>query len=269
VMHDAIGEEMQRIADENGQGAALNDARNYWRRMKQTFGKPLAQNDVATKTLKGAASDVATAQERANQIRLLGSFDPNIPKMFSHVENVQQGVEAMPKPVSPRELTQGAKIPNIPPRKPVVPPVEPKPVPLPERVAPPDRPVPQVADIKKIGLKDIQQAKEDVLKNGKAGKVGSIAKGAGTWHVISSAMYGNPIGVATGSAVAASPGLFAKVLRNPTVVRILSQPTPADIAAIPPEVRGNLPAIVDAAQKQGIKVHPSILLMARPNATQQ
>lgn len=101
-IHEALGNEMQRIADSKGMGQQLTDARNYWRRMKQTFGKPFSMTDAATKTLSSAAPNLATDAEQANRIRLLGSFDPNIPSMFSDMENIQNGLKALPKPESER-----------------------------------------------------------------------------------------------------------------------------------------------------------------------
>ena len=101
-LHESIGNEMQRIADNNGMGKQLTDARNYWRRMKQTFGRPLSEGDVATKTLRGSAGNVARDEQNANRIRLMGSFDPSIPSQFGEIENIQRGLEALPKQVPER-----------------------------------------------------------------------------------------------------------------------------------------------------------------------
>ena len=79
LLHEAIGEEMQRIADSEGKGAELKDARDYWRRMKQTFGKPLSETDAATGVLRSTAPNLAEKSTMANRIRLLGSFDPKSP----------------------------------------------------------------------------------------------------------------------------------------------------------------------------------------------
>jgi hypothetical protein len=177
-LHESIGGEMQRIADEKGMGAQLTDAQNYWRRMKQTFGKPLAVKDAATKALGKSTSGIAANEALENQIRLLGSFDPEIPKQFGRVANVEKGVEALPKAASAADLVDKAKPPAIPPRYPALPKVnvpepppvaprevaaparvpipdrpgsvEPAAVPPPERVAPPDRPPVTKADTKTL-----------------------------------------------------------------------------------------------------------------------
>ena len=39
---------------------------------------------------------------------------------------------------------------------------------------------------------------------------------------------------------------------------MLTEPTAADLAQIPPELRGELKPIVERAQKQGIKVDPRL-----------
>jgi hypothetical protein len=151
-LHEAIGEEMQRLAEEKGQGAALKAARDYWWRMKQTFGKPLLAKDSATGALRKVASKISAEDELQNRIRLLGSFDPDIPRRFADVQNIQKGMKSLPKPVPARELTQSlseakAKVPapKPPKGKPIIP--EPEPVPPwagipPERVPIPDRPQP-------------------------------------------------------------------------------------------------------------------------------
>ena len=97
TLHEAIGDEMQRIADSKGLGAELKDARNYWRRMKQTFGQPLGESDLGNKTLTAGTPEFVKADAQANRLRNLGSFDPEIPKLFEHIENLRKGVESLPK----------------------------------------------------------------------------------------------------------------------------------------------------------------------------
>jgi hypothetical protein len=111
--------------------------------MKQTFGKPFNPTDTATSTTEKAAPDVASAEEQANRIRLLGSFDPDIVSQFNHVENIRKGAKSLPEPKSARQIEQGSKAPSIPPRKPVLPKVEPKHVEPPERVPIPEAPEPE------------------------------------------------------------------------------------------------------------------------------
>jgi hypothetical protein len=256
-LHEAVGNEMQRIADSKGMGAALTDARAYWKRMKQTFGKPLSIRDAATKAMGGAA-DAA----RANEIRLLGSFDPEIPGKFAHVENVEKGLKALPKPVPARTLT--AKLAES--RQPapeLAPAPPPKPVAPPERVLPSDRPA--ETPTKKIGSADIQQAKAEGLE-----KRASLIEHRGTWvaawplfHIMSQIVHGDvvslPADVAASAATYGGVQGVASILRNPTVANFLTKATARDFAQVPADLRGDMPTIISTAQKSGVRVSPALL----------
>ncbi len=280
-LHETIGKEMENIAKRedaaavaNGEpnpnyAAKLKDSRDYWRRMKQTFGKQLSQTDAATKALRSSAPDIAEAQDQANRVRLMGSFDPDIPKLFSHIENIKKGTESLPKPSSPRELEQGVKAPTLPPRKPILPKIEPKPVAPPERAALPERPAEIKPDLKTIGPEDVRGAKQeglakraeairhkgegfantiiilDAIRNALSGDIGGIGK-----DVAARAIFG------------AGKHAIAGLLERPAVVRFLTNPTAADIAAIPPEMRGDFSAIAAEAAKKGIKVDPRLYAAA-------
>ena len=97
TMQEAIGDDMQRIADANGKGAQLTDARNYWRRMKQAFGKPYNPTDAGNVVLDKTAGGVMRRAEQQNRLRLLGSFDSTIPQTAEHIDNLQKGIESLPK----------------------------------------------------------------------------------------------------------------------------------------------------------------------------
>lgn len=247
-MHEAIGKEMQGIADENGMGEQLTDARNYWRRMKQTFGKPISFTDAASKTLGGLKDET-----QENQIRLLGSFDPEIPKLFSHVSNIEKGVEAQPKPVSERVLTTKAAE---------------------SRVAPPKldltpRPEPKLPAPRKVGPEDVQAAKaEAVAKRADTfrNRGGGLASTFLVLDGIRNAFHGNVAAIGEDIGARAAFGVAkqsaARLLENPKVANWLSQATPRDVAQIPADLRGDFPNLVKAAQAKGIKVSPALLGIA-------
>ena len=65
TIHEAIGDEMQRIADANGQGPQLKAARDYWRRMKQAFGKQYNPTDTGNAVLRNTAGDVMRRSQEA------------------------------------------------------------------------------------------------------------------------------------------------------------------------------------------------------------
>ena len=241
VIHEAIGKDMQRIADLQGMGKQLSEARNYWRRMKQTFGKQISFTDAATKAIGGVADET-----QANQIRLLGSFDESIPRQAAHVANIEKGVEAMPKPVPERVLTRDAAAKRV-----AAPKLE---------VTP--RPTPKTFEPQKVGPEEVAGAKG----KGVEGRTRQIEH-KGYWlaigplfYTISDILKGempSPIGTAASvAAPLAVQAALTKMLTSPKVIDFLTKATPADVAQIPPELRGNFPKILTEAQKRGIKVSP-------------
>lgn len=266
VMHDAIGKEMQRIADSQGQGAQLSDARGYWRRMKQTFGKPIRFGDAATKAIGGVKDEI-----QDNQIRLLGSFDPEIPKQFSHVQNIEKGADSLPKPVPERELTRklAESRPALPERPAPVQARLPEP---PERVAPPNRPNEMLPAPKKIGAEDVQAAKSkglasraDLVKH----KASWIAAGPPIYAMVDM-LKGHGVNLGEVAGVTAGIGglsiAVGRLLENPSVVDFLTKATDRDVAAIPEDLRGDFPQIARQAQKQGIQLSPAIARTAQGSA---
>lgn len=241
-LQGSIGNLMQNMAESKGVGEQLMNARKFYSDYMSAFrdhGSPLYKAMNATERGKSIGALKGADQ---SGIQILARYNPELAQRA----NTIRGYQAEAKSIPSRTAT-----------------------PKPEPALPPSKP-PVLADIKKIGLKDIQEAKQNAMlarKGPVGGKLGHLASGAGAWHVISSAMYGNPEGMLIGGAVSGIPYALSKVLKMPEVVRILSTPTPADIAAIPPEIRGDLPQIVKQAQKEGIAVHPAILSLA--GATQR
>jgi hypothetical protein len=268
TLHEAIGDEMQRIADAEGKGAELTDARNYWRRMKQAFGKPFNATDAATKALDAAAPDLATAEEQANRVRLIGSFDPDIPKLFSHVENIQKGVDALPSPVPERVLTEKAKIPTVPERgRPVT--VEPKPVAPVERAPIPDRP--ETVD---VNTREVRQKLLDKWATGES----SLSKfqvsrllGSTVFGTLIGTIFGHGVGAGVGSAAGAmsyalTPAIVARILERPAVAEWLTRPPSGELEALRKlpnadriKITDGLEKVVKQAQNQGIKVSPLVI----------
>lgn len=243
VMHEAIGDEMQRIADSEQMGGHLTDARNYWRRMKQTFGKPITFTDAANKAIGGVKDE---AQE--NAIRLLGSFDPAIPQIAAHVANIEKGVESLPKPVPERVLTRDAAG---------------------KRVAAPQleltpRPTPKTFEPQKIGPEEVAGAKGkgvEARERQIGHRTGWVAAGSLIYATLDMLKGEVPSPVGVGASVGGSLAIQAavtKMLTSPKVLDFLTKATPADVAQIPPELRGDFPKLLSAAQKRGIKVSPAL-----------
>jgi hypothetical protein len=215
---------MQRIADSQGLGEQLKGARDYWRRMKQTFGKPYNATDAASGVLAHASPELTQQAAVANRVRLLNSFDPEIQGAYNDVV----------------KANEEAKKTGLPPTTP--------------------------GESPKINPEDIQARKK---QGAIVSKAPGVIRGVGyrlgaLWPAIDAVrdmVQGHPpsvggiLGGATG--IAGGAHVLAGVLENPSVVEFLTKATPADVAQVPAELRGNLQPIIDAAIQKGIKVSPA------------
>ena len=282
TLHEAIGEEMQRIADSKGQGKALTAAREYWRRMKQTFGDTSdTVSDRAGKEVKEANPEAAKGQVSEYRRRLLGSFDPQIPILLDAVDKGTRRLKDLPtedkgrtlaatkSPEAPeptpipklKEVTE-KKLPNPPNMKMVKPP---------DQVTPPDRPIETPG--KKISTEDVQQAKEKALnarvKHLTAGFQWA-AGGMAVMRILTDVAHGNigsvPSGLLEGGMGIGGIEMVSRLLENPKIVEKLTHVTDKDLAAIPPGMRGDLKIVVQQAQKQGIKVDPRLAALVGAGA---
>ena len=231
-LHEVVGNEMQRIADSEGQGPALTAARNYWRRMKQTFGKPWGATDAATGALRSVSPDLAEQDAINNRVRLLGSFDPDIPKQFDRLQKAQEASKGAPKPAPGEIGTIGAQ------------------------------------DIQKAKAESLRKGAEYVRR--RALTIATFVTGYRALATVSRAMMGDtaalatlPADVAEGVGVMVGMHGLANFLESPKIMKMLTEPTGRDVASIPPDLRSSLVPIVEQAQKQGIKVSPRILAVIR------
>jgi hypothetical protein len=254
VLHEAIGKEMQRIADGNGQGAQLTKARDYWRRMKQTFGKPLNPSDAASGAVETASKDLASADEQANRIRLLGSFDSRLPGLFKHIENLRTGSDSLPKTRPIREILKPVEEAQAE--------VTRQPSPSPIENHPPVNPKP----LKNIGEEEMSTANKEQLSVESqriASSHSPFVSAIAAYDIIRSGLEGNWSRVAIDVAARAIYGLgkqgYAKLLEQPGVIKFLTDPTAKQISEIPMEMRGAFKQIAQEAQAQGVKVDPRVL----------
>lgn len=237
-LQGSVGDLMQQMAESKGAGGILTDARGFYHDYMNAFRdskSPL--NRAMNATERGQAIKQLQGKDQSG-VGVLARYNPELAQRANTIRGYQAEAKSIP-----------ARSPTLKPEPTLSP-----------------APAPQT-----VTLDAIRQAKEAQLLNKKGpvgGELGHLASGAGSWHIISSAMYGNPEGVVLGGAVASAPYALGKLLRSPGIVKLLSEPTPSDIAAIPADVRPQLPAIVKAAQAQGIKVHPALVSMAGPVANQ-
>lgn len=224
ALHDAIGNEMQRIADEHGAGEQLSDARNYWRRMKQTFGKPYAPRDAASKTLSSLSPEFVKEETLKNRLRLLGHYDPEIERAAGEVTDARNKLKSLPK-AKPADFTP-----------------------------------------KKIGAEDIQNAKLKSLQE-RTKRIRArgqwIASGAAGYRALSALLQGHlaavPPDLLEGAIAVGGVEGIARLLERPGVQEFLTNPTPKDLAEVPPELRGDLQQVIDIAKKKGIRVSPKLV----------
>jgi hypothetical protein len=240
TLQEAISDQMQKIAGATGLGDALTSARQYYRQMKQTFFDPKSPVTKALNTTEAGQAVKQLQGKDQSGIGAIAQYDPELAKRA----NTVRGYQAEAKSIPARTVT-----------------------PKPEPTLPPPEP-PILADVKKIGLGDIQNAKTEALQNRAESirnKGGGLASAFTAFDALRNLYHGNLGGVGTDLAVRgtfeAGKRTMANVLENPAVVRFLTTPTPSDIAAIPPDLRPQIPQIVKAAQAQGIKVHPALLTL--------
>ena len=239
-------------------GPQLSAARNYWRRMKQAFGKPFNPSDVATNTMERTAPDVASAEEYANRLRLMSNPEwggQGIMKAQATLDTLNRADAALPKEAPITDVVK----PN--PARPESLDISGKPI-VPSDTARTiardvtDRPVDRT-----IGTKEITEANKEALRkfDNRVKQRGFwIASGAAGYKLLSDVLHGRlaavPGDIAEGALALGAVQAVARLLENPEVVEMLSRPTDAQIRSIPPELRGDLRPVVEQAQRQGIKV---------------
>lgn len=261
IIHDAIGEDMQRIADLQGMGSELTKARAYWKRMKQTFGKSQETvSDRAGKAVAEANPEQDAAQREDYRHRLLGSFDPQIPELLKQASSARERLGKMPSEEQARGMLKSL------PRAPEAvepPPLQTSPVPKPRQ---PLKSIP-----KTIGPKEVQAAKTEGLEGRE-----KFVNQRVMWVAVTPLLYTidaivrgmptHPGDVAMGMGSMLTAGkLVTKLMENPTFADWITKATPRDVEALPPELRGSFPNVVKAAQAKGIKVSPALLGIAASN----
>lgn len=261
TMHEIIGDDMQRIADSQGLGKQLLNARNYWRRMKQTFGKPYNPTDAANLVLDKTAGSAMQRAEQVNRLRLLGSFDRTIPQTALHIANIQKGLESLPKEAPIRSVV---KTPSPPPGPVQLPKFEGTPEELARQTVKPPKPVGKTV----IDQSDIVSAnKEAYDRKLSRAQHWTLYLGA-VWPAIETLRYlvrgemPTPAGVLGIGTSLAARAAIDRIFTNPHVVDFFTKATTKEIAAVPKELRGDLPEMVSAATAHGLKVSPALTMYA-------
>lgn len=264
---DDISNEMAEIgkrADEAGPhdgpsyADQLKDAQGYYRNFADTF--------YSRKSPIRRAMDTPDPTMRATQLGKMGRFagedkpasaalgvyDPEAAQMaqtYSDALNTAKGIKSKKVGQAPAYTTTPEEEAS-------------QTVPQNARVAPPERPVETPKQV--INPPDIQQAKTEAMAQ-KAQRLrggGQITNSISAFDAIRNVFNKNPKGAVLDIGARGVMGMIrgaeARLLENPAVIRLLTEPTAKDIAAIPPDLRGpQLGQLLQAARAKGIKVHPA------------
>lgn len=268
TLHEAIGDDMQRIADSQGQGAQLRGARNYWWRMKQTFGKPYNPTDAGNVALEKTNPGYVSEEEQSNRVRMLGSFDPAIPQTVEHIGNIQKGIKALGPEKPVREVVK-----NYPPapettRLPAArtAPEPPKQYGEPEGTTPIERPEVNTREIREQ-LLDRWAKGESTMNKFQISRLASGGIGAVIGGILGHG-EGATIGGIAGSAF--GPAMIAKLADTPAVRNWLTRPPAGELADLSKVPYADRIKITDGlkqiADKAGIKMAPLLARMIQGGA---
>lgn len=267
MLHEGVGDEMQRIADSKGEGQSLTDARNYWRRLKQTFGKPLSFTDNATAAAKSANPDFVPDDAQANRMRLLGSYDPEIPKVVEHIGNLRKGLEALPKEGPLRDAV------TVPPAKPTTEAL-PKPTPPKEYAEPhPTKPI-EVPELSTREMRD-KFVSEKLATWTNVTRFQASRLVAGPIATLIAAVTGHGGMEIVGAAYTAgemTPFVLQRMMDSPAVREWFTRPPTGELETLRKlpnadrvKITDGLQMVVDKAQQDGkpIKISPEVARFLR------
>ncbi len=278
---DKVRDTESKLSEEAGAGAELEKARKLHGPYKDTFvNSPNEPLTVASKAVSETSPEYAKEKARANRLKMLGEYDATIPTTAEHIDNLREGLTALPnegplrdklKPLPPPPQLQPEPTPPVPARQTIEPPF---------RAEHPDRPEEVVPERKTLTREELEtRFKENLRKSAENLREISVRRAiysslSAIPTMILSTLLGHP-GYAIAELVAA-PTLvlgggskLAGLLERPAVVNWLTEVTPQKISAIrdfPPAERAvidqNLRDLVQAAQKKGIRVSPALTAFA-------
>lgn len=235
TLQDAIGGEMQKVADSKGLGAQLTDARGSWRNLKQTFYDPKSPLRKALNSKEPGTAVKAIIGKDRTGIEALAKYDPQLASRANVLRGYQEEADGIRIPQASTKAT-----PKLAPKK-------------------------ELAPAKKIGEEDIREAKGEHLQKS-ADRIRHYSTAAATWplfYAVRDMVRGHApnlgtIGLEMAGTAALGHGL-ANILEKPAVKDFLTKATSRDIATIPEDLRRDMPSIVKAAQGKGIKVSPLLV----------
>jgi hypothetical protein len=280
-----IVDEMDKIAKKEGLSEEAAAARSAWRDWAQAFrdrSSPL-HNILADPESHGMLGAMRGQQSYLARLRAFGEDGSKLADQIEKDLNTAQGSKAKFTPYGTIEVPK--------PKPPVLGRTEPfseretqykapqtKPAPTPSHPvltsgSAEERARNAVGKPTDIGTEDIRQAKrESMLSKSEtlSGPASKFISNMAAFGVIEEAMRGGIPAAAriVGARVIYGLGrhALATLLRNESVLKLITEPTAYDIAHIPENMRGPLKEITEEAQKQGIKVDPKVLSLIGASA---
>lgn len=278
-LHNNIGDMMQDMANTAGAGKQFWDSRTFYRGFMDTFhepsgpsasGSPVAQALLAKDPAVAAAKFSGDSGDRG--IATLRRYSDSLANLAQDVQRTAQTDVKVParKSVVDIERTAAKPVPagaSLP-----LPPVlESAPDPRAANLSlPPVLPEPKTVPVElkpreTISGPDLVAARRAAAE-ARAGKAQTRGTWVATWPVFQAmrALWGGHI-PSVPAMMLESAGTFATtkaattMMRYPPMIRFLTEARPADLALIPPDLRGDLPGLVNLARQQGVNVSPALI----------
>jgi hypothetical protein len=292
---DAVRKTEDQLSEEAGAGKELEKARALHGPYKDTFvNPPTRPQTVAGKSLAETSPEYAREQERAERLKMVGNYDPSIPQLAEHINNLREGLKALPEEAPLREKLKPLPAPPKLEEVPAPPSVndmregyrlqsEPTPpapaaetVAQPERAALPTRPEEVQAERKVITPEEIQAERAEAVQKTAARRLreqGVRRAINALYYTVPTAVLSTLLGhpgyalteVAMAPVILGGSHVLANLFERPEVVNWIARVTPKDLAAIekmPPEERAvfaqNLGEVAKAAQQRRIPISPTL-----------
>jgi hypothetical protein len=222
-----------RASADAGAAAELNAARKSTITYQQAFGRE-RRTPVTARTVREQQVNPEAYRDRTNEERLAKArnYDPTLVDSY---RQVRASREALKKFSSEEQLRRGLQ---------------------------------QPTPTRTISANDIRRANESSVQRRGSSAIGSLVRLSVIWpafHMLSDLMRGHevsPGGLAAIPAAGATGAAIDEILTQPSVREFLLQPSRAQVAQIPLELRGQMPQIVAVAKSHGVPVSPLLAAYA-------
>lgn len=238
-LHSDIGNMMQTMADDAGAGPDFSDARRSYRQYMQTFRDSKSPIYKAINATERGKSIGALAGKDQTGIEALAKYDPSLARRANTLRDYQAEAKAISSPKA-------------------------EPYKAPAKLSSKLEPV--KANTKTIGQSEVQASKAKALQD----RIKTvqhrgewIVSGAAGYGILESAMHGNlghiPRLAAEGILAVGSVSGISKLLENPSFRDFVTKATPADVAKIPPALRGSFDPVLFAAKQEGLPISKALI----------